>query len=211
MKRLLLIAVIGMTIASVVHGRTIRDFFASEPDDIFLLVPHTARLDLLDYYDSGQRVEMNNRLGAGTQLVELDSSFLKINTSKSRTVEMLMIPYSRTDTILAVIETVRTPAPDSRIRFFNSNWVELSSIRPLNPMPDMDDFFLPTASKDKRRELTARLPFTLMEMTFAGQRHDTLVVRHGLRQFLAKEEFALFAPWLRNEITYTVGKKFKRR
>ena len=42
------------------QGRTVRDFFASEPDDIFLLVPHTARLDLLDYYDSGQRVEMTS-------------------------------------------------------------------------------------------------------------------------------------------------------
>ena len=192
------------------QGRTVRDFFASEPDDIFLLVPHTARLDLLDYYDSGQRVEMTNRLGSGTQLVELDSAYLKIRTSESRTVELLMIPYSSHDTILAVIETVLTPVPDSRLRFFNSNWVQLKTIRPLNPMPTLDDFFLPQAGKDKRRELTDRLPFTLIEMTFTGERHDRLTVRHNLQQFLSKQEFALFAPWLKSEIHYTVGKKFKK-
>ena len=191
-------------------ARTIRDFFASEPDDIFITVPHTARLDLMDYYDSGQRVEMYNLLGSNTQLLELDNTYFKISTSESRTVEVLMLPYSRRDTILAVIETVLTPVPDSRLRFFNSNWVQLSSIKPLKKMPTLDDFFLPTASKGKRKELTERLPFTLLEMTFSGERHDTLTVKHGLQQFLSRDEFAQFSPYLRPTLTYRIqGAKFK--
>ena len=192
------------------QARTIRDFFASEPDDIFITVPHTTRLDLMDYYDSGQRVEINNLLAGGTGLETLDSTYLKIRTSESRTVELLMLQYSRRDTILAVIETVRTPVPDSRLRFFNSNWAPLSSIKPLKKMPTLDDFFLPTANKAKRKELTERLPFTLLEMTFTGDKHDTLTVKHGLQQFLSKEEFALFKPYLLPCLTYRIqGAKFK--
>ncbi|MBQ7689602.1 MAG: DUF3256 family protein [Muribaculaceae bacterium] len=208
--RHLLLALLSLCVALPGQSRTVRDFFASEPDNIFLLVPHTARLDLLDYHDNGQRVSMANRLGSGTQLVELDSTFLKIRTSESRTVELLVVPYSSHDTILAVIETVLTPVPDSRLRFFNSNWVELQSIRPLNPMPTIADLFLPQAGKAKRKELLDRLPFTLIEMTFTGERHDRLTVRHNLQQFLSKQEFAQFAPWLKSEINYSVGKKFKK-
>ena len=211
MKQLLTLVLFLAAVCSS-EARTIRDFFASEPDDILLLVPQTARLDLLDYYDSGQKVEMNNRLGNGTQLVSVDSTFLKIRTSHSRTVEMLMLQYSKRDTILAVIETVLTPVPDSRLRFFNSNWVELSSIKPLKKMPTLDDFFLTTVSKDKRKELTGRLPFTLLEMSFTGDRHDTLTVKHGLKEFLTKEEYALFQPYVRPVITYSIqGAKFKRQ
>lgn len=210
MKRSLFTLVLCLLCTSLwLSGRTVRDFFASEPDNIFLLVPHTARLDLLDYYDSGQRVEMSNRLGNGTQLIEVDSTYLRISTSKSRTVELLMLPYTRHDTILAVIETVFTPVPDSRLRFFNSNWVELQSIQPLRPMPTLADLFLPTASKAKRKELLDKLPFTQIEMTFTGQQHNTLAVRHHLQDFLSKEDYALFTPWLKKEITYSVGKKFK--
>lgn len=211
MRHLLIIA---LTLATIwpCEARTIRDFFASEPDDILLLMPQTARLDLLDYYDSGQKVEMNNRLGSGTQLVSVDSTYLKIRTSQSKTVEMLMLQFSKRDTIIAVIETVLTPVPDSRLRFFNSNWVELSSIKPLKKMPTLDDFFLTIASKEKRKELTQRLPFTLLEMSFTGDRHDTLTVKHGLKEFLTKEEYALFQPYMRPVITYSIqGAKFKRQ
>lgn len=199
-----------MCLPQAAQSRTVRDFFANEPDDIFLLVPHSVRLDLLDYFDSGQRIQLANRMGDGTQIVELDSTYLKIRTSASRVVELLVLPYTKSDTILAVIETVSIPTPDSRLRFFNSNWVELSSIQPLRPMPTIADLFLPAASKAKRKELLDRLPFTVLEMTFTGQDHRTLTVKHNLQQFLTREEYALFAPWMKGEITYTVGKKFKR-
>lgn len=206
MKRLLFIILSGITLFSA-DSRTIRDFFASEPDDIFMLVPHTARLDMLDYYDSGQKVEIANKLGTSTQLDTLDNSYLKIHTSKSRSVELLMLQYSRRDTIIAVIETIFTPVPDSRLRFFNSNWVELSSIRPLKKMPTLDDFFLPTVNKAKRSELLDKLPFTLLEMTFTSR--NTLVVRHNLDKFLSKEEFTKFKPYLRDKLTYSInGAKF---
>lgn len=210
MKRTLLLLLITAA-ALTAHCRSIRDFFAAEPDDIFILVPHTARLDMLDYYDSGQKVEMTNKLGNGTKLEYADSSYLKIHTSESRIVEMLMLQYSKHDTILAVIETVMTPVPDSRLRFFNSNWVELSTIKPLKQMPSLGDFFLPSANKAMRNELLERLPFTMLEMTFDGNGHNTMHVRHNLDKFLSADEYARFKPYLKQEISYTIkGAKFTK-
>ena len=208
MMRLLAIAVCLMAFFPV-EGRTIRDFFAAEPDDILMLVPHTARLDMLDYYDSGQKVEMTNKLGTGTQLESVDSTYIRLRTSNKRIIEMLMLQYSKRDTIIAVIETVLTPVPDSQIRFYNSNWVELTSIKPIKKMPSLDDFFLPSTSKAKRKELLDRLPFAMLEMTFTGNSHDTLTVRHNLDKFLSKEEYKLFQPYVRTSRSYTIhGAKF---
>ena len=208
MKRLFITAMC-LTALLTGNSRTIRDFFASEPDDIFMLVPHTARLDMLDYYDSGQKVEMSNKLGDDTQLDSVDNSYLKLRTSESRMVELLMLQYTKRDTIIAVIETVFTPVPDSQLRFFNSNWVELSSIRPLKKMPTLDDFFLPSTNKAKRQELLEKLPFTLLEMSFTGDGHNTLLVKHNLDKFLSKEEFAQFKPYMRPSLTYAInGAKF---
>lgn len=205
MKRYFIITVCLTTLLTC-SSRTIRDFFASEPDDIFMLIPHTARLDMLDYYDSGQKVEMSNKLGTGTKLDTLTNDFLRIHTSESRNVELLMLQYSKRDTIIAVIETVFTPVPDSRLRFFNSNWVELSSIRPLKNMPTLDNFFLPSTNKDKRKELLEKLPFTMLEMSFIGNGHNTLVVKHNLDKFLSKEEYAQFKPHIRQSITYSISR-----
>ncbi|MBR1881739.1 MAG: DUF3256 family protein, partial [Muribaculaceae bacterium] len=55
-------------LAQAPQARTVRDFFASEPGDVFMLIQPNMRLDLMDYYDSGQRVFATNNLGNGTQL-----------------------------------------------------------------------------------------------------------------------------------------------
>lgn len=210
MKRTIILILLSCLLLTG-HSRTIRDFFAAEPDDIFILVPHTARLDMLDYYDSGMSMEMSNKLGDGSKLEYADSSYLKIRTSESRVVEMLMLQYSKHDTILAVIETVTTPVPDSRLRFFNSNWVELSSIKPLKQMPSLTDFFLPATQGKKRNELLEQLPFTMLEMTFDGDDHSTMLVKHNLDKFLSTEQYAHFKPHMAATIKYAIkGAKFTR-
>lgn len=211
MKQKIFTAILILSVLLPVEARTIRDFLASEPDDVLLLVPQSVRLDMMDYYDSGQTPSLSSRLGNDARMLVMDSAYVKLQTSEVRTVEMLMLQYSRRDTILAVIETVKTPVPDSRLRFFNSNWVELTSLAPLKKMPTLEDFFLSSVKKDKRQELLSRLPFTMIELTFEGESHDRLVVRHGLAQFLSKDEYKLFAPYVRSTVTYQIsGAKFKR-
>ena len=211
MKQKIFTAILMLCMLLPMQARTIRDFFASEPDEVLLLVPRSVRLDMMDYYDSHQTPTLNSRLGNGVRMLALDSAYVKLQTSEARVVEILMLQYSRRDTILAVIETVKTPVPDSRLRFFNSNWAELTSLSPLKKMPTLDDFFLPSVKKDKRQELLGRLPFTTIALTFEGENHDRLVARHGLAQFLSKDEYKLFAPYVRPTVTYQIsGAKFKR-
>ena len=127
MKRLYSILVLSLVLMpSTVAARTIADFFASEPGNIFTLLTRTHRLDMVDYYNSGQVVDVPNNLAGEARLIELDSAYLKVQTSGSRVVEMLMRKAGK-DTVITVIETVMTPVPDSRLTQWNVHWQRYTS------------------------------------------------------------------------------------
>lgn len=200
-KRLILMVAL---LAAVLAGeaRTVRDFFASEPGEVFTTLARTARLDMLDYYDSGTIVSANNNMAGNSQLDTVTDNFLRIHTSAARTVEMRLMRW-KSDTIIAVVETVETPVKDSRITFYNKHWYQLKEIKPFK-MPTMDDFILPTVKKDQRKHIMQQIAFPLIELSFGGPDFEQLTARHGLAEFLSKEEWAKLKPYFRPTLTYRV-------
>ena len=208
MRQIILI----MTLLAVMLGveaRTVRDFFASEPGELLTLVPKTVRLDMLDYYDSGTIVQASNNMGNATRLDTVTDNFLRLHTSDVKTLEMRLMKW-KNDTIIAVVETVETPVKDSRITFFNKHWVQLKEIKPFK-MPTMEDFILPTVKKNQRKELLENIAFPLIELSFGGPNFEQLTARHGLAEFLGKEEWAKLKPYFRPTLTYSIqGGNIKR-
>ena len=106
MKHLLSILCLSLALLPLTGmARTISDFFASEPGNIFPLLTRTSRLDMVDYYNSGKTVAIANNLEGESSLLQLDSAYLKVQTSKNRVVEMRMRTAGK-DTVITVIETV---------------------------------------------------------------------------------------------------------
>ena len=209
MKKFIVLPLLALFALSLsLEARTVRDFFADEPGDLFALLPRTVRLDLIDYYDNGTIVRASNNLGNSTRLDTLTDNFLRMHTSDVKTVELRLMRF-KSDTIIAVIETIELPAPDSRITFYNKHWYRLKEIKPFK-MPTMEDFVLPNIDKAKRRELLEGLAFRVIELRFEGQGHEQLVARHGLDRFLSKEEWSKLKPCFRSTLTYRIdGGKIK--
>ena len=181
-------------------ARTIADLLAIEPGRIFPLLTRTNRLDMVDYYNSGKIVDMENNLVGESRLLELDSAYLKMQTSKSRVVEMLMRKVGK-DTVITVIETVMTPVPDSRLTQWNVHWQRYTSDR-LFSMPGIDDFIVQKMSPEKRADLQDVMVFPLVQLTFKGEKHDIIEATHGLEQFLAPVEYKRFAEHFKSSISY---------
>ena len=177
MKRLYSILVLSLVLMpSTLAARTIADFFASEPGNIFTLLTRTHRLDMVDYYNSGQVVDVPNNLAGEARLIELDSAYLKVQTSGSRVVEMLMRKAGK-DTVITVIETVMTPVPDSRLTQWNVHWQRFTSDR-LFTMPGIDDFIVKKMSPELRADLQDAMIFPLIQLTFKGEKHDIIEATH---------------------------------
>lgn len=189
-------------------ARTVREFFADEPGQIFAIINRSARLDMCDYFDAGQKVSVENLFGNGTRLDTITDLYMRLHTSETHIVEIRLMPF-KSDTIIAVIETALTPAPDSHITFYNRHWYRLREIKPFKA-PTINDFFLSSTPKDTRRELIAGLQFPMIEYTFTGPGFATLEARHSLRAFLGKEVFKSYAPYMRPTLTYRIdGAKIK--
>ena len=210
MKHLLAIIVLTMALLPLDGAaRTIADFFASEPGNVFPLLTRTNRLDLVDYYNSGQTVAVPNNLGGTSQLEALDSAYLKLQTSGSKVVEMRMLTTGSRDTVIVVIETVLTPVPDSKLTLWNSQWQMLRTDRHFK-MPGIDDFIVKKMPRELRADLQDAMIFPLIQLTFKGDRRLQVEATHGLEQFLAPSEFKRFAPYLKPSITYRMsGTKIK--
>ncbi len=176
------------------------DLFASEPGNIFPLLTRTNRLDLVDYYMSGQSVAVPNNLGGESRLVEMDSAYLKVQTSGSRVVEMLMRKVGK-DTVITVIETVMTPVPDSRLTQWNVHWQRYISDRQFS-MPGIDDFVVKKMPRELRQDLEDAMIFPLIGLTFKGDKHETIEATHGLDKFLVPDEYKRYADYLKPSIGY---------
>ena len=201
MKRFLSIIMLSMALLPLtVEARTIADLFAIEPGTLFPLLTRTNRLDMVDYYNSGQMVAVPNNLTGESRLLELDSAYLKVQSSDSRVVEMLMRLAGK-DTVITVIETVMTPVPDSRLTQWNVHWQRYTSEK-LFSMPGIDEFIVRKMSPELRTDLQAAMIFPLVQLTFKGDNHSTIEASHGLERFLVPEEYKRFAAYLKPAISY---------
>ena len=173
------------------------------------MLTRTNRLDLVDYYNSGQKVAMANNLAGESRFIELDSTFLKLQTSGSKVLEMSMMTAGK-DTVIAVIETVMTPVPDSRITFWNTQWQQYVRTSTFFKAPTIDDFIVRKMPRELRNDLQDAMIFPLIQLTFKGERHDTIEATHGLEQFLEPNEYKRYAGYLKPSLSYTVkGTKIK--
>lgn len=194
-----IVILLSLIMAVGVEARTVRDVFASEPGEVFMLLPRTTRLDLLDYYDNNQKVFAKNNLGEGTQLVTVEDNFIEIRMSATRTVQLLMVP-SKKDTLVAVIETFETPVKDSHIKFYDAQWNTV--VNKQFKMPTLLDFLRKGVDKKTAAAQLQDLPFALIELAFEGDQHTTLVARHGLKKFLVAQEYAPYEKILEPALTY---------
>jgi hypothetical protein len=181
-------------------SRVIADLFGTEPGNIFPLLTSTARLDMVDYYNSGQQVSILNNLEGESRLLELDSAYLKLKSSANKVVEMRMRTVGK-DTVITVIETVMTLVPDSRLTQWNVHWQRFTSDR-LFTMPGIDDFIVKKMSPELRADLQDAMIFPLIQLTFKGEKHDIIEATHGLEQFLAPVEYKRFADYFKPSINY---------
>ncbi len=202
MKRLLAMILLSTAVMmpSTAIARSVADLFATEPGNIFPLLTRTNRLDMVDYCLNGQLVDIANNLAGDSRLLELDSIYLKVQTSASRLVEMRMRTVGK-DTVITVIETVLTPVPDSRLTQWNVHWQRYTSDK-LFAMPAIDDFIVRKMPPELRADLQDAMVFPLIQLSFKGEHHDLVEATHGLKQFLVDSEYKRFADYLKPAITY---------
>ena len=209
MRKFLLILAfaIGIT-ASAYDG--VSKLFLEENSGLFAPLQLSMRYELLNNYGRADASEVLNSLRTTeSRILKLENDYMVIATSAGRTVEMKLLPKSKKDTVIAVIETVATPYKDSRLAFYDTKWKRLDASQFIKKMPDIDDFIRTNAPKTLRDDLLSNMSFAMIEMTFQG---NLMVATCNLKDFYLGQDFKKMEPYLTGRIVYGIDKsKFKKQ
>lgn len=187
----------------------VRKYFVEENGELFNSITVTTRYELINNYGRTDKTDILNDLRTDeTKILVLSDEYMKIATSSARTVELKMLHKSKSEIVIAVIETVATPYKDSRLTFYDTKWQKLDASKFIM-MPAFDDFILLSMPKDLRNDLINSLMMTMIELHFEG---ETLVAECNASDFFMGEDFKIFQPYLAKKVVYTINKgKFKKK
>ena len=197
----IMIAVLAMVAIAGMQARTVGDIFVASTDDALNVIPQNDRAEMLAYLrEAGRVVPTETAYGEEAVLLRATDNYLKVRMSCASQIEMLMLTHKR-DTVVLVVETVETPAPDSRIMAIDTEGAPLPLDRVFKE-PQMKDFVRVTkGTKKKREDVLKGVRFPLISYT-VNDSAMTLTARQHLKDFMSADDYAEIAPYLTDSLTF---------
>ena len=194
------------------EAKTIRELFAVEPDDIFMILPKSIRLDMLDYYDVGRMVTMESNMASNkkeSRLLKVSDSQIDVALTGASQVSMTLLTEN-SDSIIAVVQTYQLPYFDSQISFFDTNWNRLNTKKYFTE-PTVKSFIIKGADKAKVNEILSLVKFALI--SYQIEQTDgvtTLTASLNLEGVMVKEDYDQIKDYLTKTVVFRLEKlKFK--
>ena len=200
--------------SSVAEAKTIRELFADEPDDIFILLPKSTRLDMLDYFDVGKMVKVENSLSSGkkvSSLLKVTDSSIDVAVTQSSQVSMTLLTSAKADSVIAVVQTYQVPYFDSQISFYDVDWNKLNTSKYFDA-PTVKSFILPGTDKKIVNDILQSVKFSLISYSIeqADNGDVTLTASLNLEGVMVKEDYDRIKDYLSKTIVYRLSNlKFK--
>lgn len=185
---------------------TAKNVFANAPQSIFPLLDHDTRLDMIDYFESGMSTASKNAMAGKSRITAMTPTKVSMQMSDASDYEVCLLPTAAGDTLVALIATVATPAPDSRMSVYSKDWaVNLTSKTFAKPV--LADWLTDPASAS---EVEGLVPFLLISYSYNPDTRE-LTLTNNTGKFLSADVYEIVAPSLKSSITYKWnGSKFTR-
>lgn len=181
--------------------------FLHLPGDALQLIPESTRVDMVDYYEAGQKYRPLNALRGYCSLDSLTSSYASVTVSGASDVQMCVLPCGKKN-VAAVVYTVDGgDSPDSQLSFYDASLRELP-LKKYFKEPGLESFMV---KSKEARAMQQLVPFLLvsyeLEPSSAGA---TLTARLNVKGSMTEEDYARIKPFIATEsLTYTWdGHKF---
>ena len=192
--------------ACAIGQLTVSEAFVSAPTSVFPLLDDMTRLDMLDYFNSAMTTASTNSLEGQSRITLLEPRKAMIEMTNSSVYELDLLLTSKSDTLITVISTVSTPAHDSQLAVYSSDWSKNVTDQVFEK-PSLDDW-LTTDGKANRGDVEALVPFLLIGYTFDPE-SEILVLTNNTKEFLSTDIYDIVAPFLNQQLKYKWnGKKF---
>lgn len=197
-----------MLAATSLRAQEVRRAFVNMPDSILPTLTKVNRADCIDFLDSKMRALVKNRFDQQSEMTCLSEDYIAMQLSPMHVFEMKLLPTSDTTHVICTVQTVRSGAWDSRLKFYTSSWEPLDGEGFIG-LPTQTDFLpdtIPAEVADTLstpwESLRAEADILLMRASLAD---STRVLTFGYTtpDYMSKKSGALIAPLLkRNAVRY---------
>ncbi|MBO7114796.1 MAG: DUF3256 family protein, partial [Bacteroidaceae bacterium] len=138
-KRILTVLIAVIMTCGAAQADDLRTLFINMPDSIMPTLTKSERMDFMDYLDSGMKARVRNKLGGESEMTALSDRSLTVRTSQAGRIEMVLFPRKKGVNLICIIKTVTARYDDSRITFYDENWMPLDASE-LIELPQFDDY-----------------------------------------------------------------------
>ena len=112
-------------------AQTLREAWVAMPDSLLPYLDKSKRAQLLELNDDRMPAEVDNKLQGTSRLDTLLQNFLQVSASESMVLQMKLLPCQsaegqEADSVLCMVQTLKGPCPESRVRLFSRSWELLS-------------------------------------------------------------------------------------
>lgn len=200
-----IIAVASLAAAHSAAAWTVAQSFALAGYDIIPLLEKTDRLDMIDYYNSGMEVPTDNLLAGKSRITGMDDMSMRIAMTPASDYQLALLPCGA-DTLVAVINTVRTPGADSRMKVY-SRELDKELTQSTFAEPQIKDW-LTAQGRKNAADFEQLVPFILVSYDY-DPATLTLTLTNNSGTYLPKETLEKARPYMLDTLKYRWnGKKF---
>lgn len=179
--------------------------FKSAPVSVFPLLDRSTRLDMVDYYNSGMDTPSGNALDGKSRITRLTPRTLDIRMTDASAYSLNILDMGNGSAI-AVVRTVDTPAPDSKMTVYTDDWATVITDKVFS-RPVLRDW-LTAEGRKNIDEVESLVPFLMIDYQIDTE-NSSLKLTNNLKTFLAEEIYEMVAPYFLESLTYKWdGRKF---
>ncbi len=178
---------------------TAADFFVSAPASVFPTIDPMTRMDMIDYFKAGSDKPSKNLIGGECRITEESPEKLVFTTSavSEYTIALLPAPGRKLDKIIMLSRTLKTPADDSTVTFYDTDWKE---IKDLFTVPTLDDWMLPEAKKN-RKDVENAIPFVLARLEYFPEK-GMITFTNNLPDYIPEESLGIAESSIKKSLTF---------
>ncbi len=181
--------------------------FSTAPRKVLPLLSEDTRLDMIDYYNSNMTTASDNDLGGRSRITSLSPEQLTVQLTDANTCQLSVLPGSKNQ-LIALITTVKSPTPDSRMAVYLPDWSrDVTST--VFTKPKLADW-LTDEGRKHLDEVEVTVPFLLISYSY-DPATSTLTLTNNAAQFLGKEVYDTVSAYMLPKIDYKFnGQRFQR-
>ena len=181
MKKLI-ITLLLLPLALAMSAQEARTLFVNMPDSLSPLLSAVNRADCIDFLDSKMRAQVTNTLGGKSEMTTLTPDYIRIQLTPKSIWQMKVLPLTDSTRVICTVATAYAPAPDSHIRFYNTDWHLLPTAGHLDALPAMNDFLLPpsdTANVYRQRDARRQADLLLLDASTSMPGYQEEIVAYA--------------------------------